>query len=133
MSKEEGSLGFRDMQSQNLAYLVKQAWKVITRNPDATWVKILKGIYFSETDFWKAKEEKGGSWAWKSIIQGRDFLKRKGRWSIGHGKSIKVREDNWIMGMSRIQVAINTTMDIVRDLIEEGGGWNENKIRQVFA
>ncbi|XP_072054209.1 uncharacterized mitochondrial protein AtMg00310-like [Arachis hypogaea] len=60
VSKEEGGLGFRDMQSQNLAYLAKQAWRV-TRNPNAIWVKILKGIYFPETYFWEAKEGKGAS------------------------------------------------------------------------
>ncbi|QHN82087.1 putative mitochondrial protein [Arachis hypogaea] len=76
-SREDGGLGFKDFELQNLAHLAKQAWRIL-RNPEAIWVRILKAVYFSNNSFWEARVHRGPSWVWRSILEGRDFLRRKG-------------------------------------------------------
>ena len=36
------------------------------------------------------------SYAWKSIIKGRDVIKRGAIWRIGDGKSIHIWGDRWL-------------------------------------
>lgn len=48
--KEEGGMGFKDLESMNQALLGKQAWRII-QNPQALWVQILKGLYFPNSTF----------------------------------------------------------------------------------
>lgn len=82
MSKEEGGMGFRDLRAQNLAILAKQAWRVLT-NPDALWVRVLKSIYFPNSDFLCAALGRNPSWMWRSLLAGRDFILRFSRWAVG--------------------------------------------------
>lgn len=36
------------------------------------------------------------SWAWRSIIAGREVLRRGRRWRVGEGKMINIWSDLWI-------------------------------------
>nr|GEU52210.1 reverse transcriptase [Tanacetum cinerariifolium] len=53
--KQQGSLGFRNVEAFNRALLAKQGWRLLI-NPDAFWGRILKGIYFSNLNFLVAKK-----------------------------------------------------------------------------
>ncbi|KAJ1389468.1 Ribonuclease H domain [Sesbania bispinosa] len=86
-AKRVGGIGFKEFELMNIAHLAKQAWRVY-QNPDSLWVKILKGIYFPDCDFLRAKKKRGSSWAWSSLILGKDFLISNGRWIIGNGSNI---------------------------------------------
>ena len=48
--KETGGLGFRDLQSFNLAMLAKQGWRLI-QNEDSLVSRILRAKYYSNGDF----------------------------------------------------------------------------------
>lgn len=51
--KWQGGMGFRDFRDFNLALIAKQGWRIIN-NPDAYWVRMLKGIYFPRSSFLEA-------------------------------------------------------------------------------
>lgn len=53
MSKLQGGLGLRDLESFNLALLSKLAWRLM-HSPQVLWVRVLKGIYFPNSSFFDA-------------------------------------------------------------------------------
>ena len=44
----------------------------------------------------EAKNPANASYAWKSILKGRDVIKRGVAWRIGLGLSVQVWGDNWL-------------------------------------
>lgn len=94
-SKEEGGLGFRDLESFNIALLAKQCWRIIN-NPDAPWVQILKARYFPDCDFFEAEKGYRASWAWSSLLQGRDIIQQGSKWQVLSGKQVKIWDHDWI-------------------------------------
>nr|XP_029146216.1 uncharacterized protein LOC114924798 [Arachis hypogaea] len=131
-SKSNGGLGFKDLENQNLAYLAKQAWRVL-KNPNAIWVQTLKSIYFPDGNFWTASGKKGASWIWRSLLQGRKLLKESAKWSIGDGSKVRIWKDNWIAGRSGPLNSNSTDDSRVKDLIANGEGWNKRKIESMFS
>ncbi|CAN1324350.1 Uncharacterized mitochondrial protein AtMg00310 [Linum perenne] len=54
-SKNDGGLGFRNLEDFNCVFLAKMGWRIITQ-PDALWVKLLKALYFPRCDFLNARK-----------------------------------------------------------------------------
>ncbi|XP_024178198.1 uncharacterized protein LOC112184155 [Rosa chinensis] len=94
-SKKEGGLGFRDMHLFNIALLAKQGWRLICR-PDSLLAQVLKARYFPQTDFMQAELHKGASFTWRSILKGRDLLRKGLRFQVGNGENISVWNDPWV-------------------------------------
>lgn len=92
--KWQGGMGFRDLRDFNLALLAKQAWRIIN-NPNAYWVRMLKGIYFPRTDFLNASRGARPSWIWSSLCQGRSLLEKGLRWQVNSGTQVKFWHDKW--------------------------------------
>lgn len=44
----------------------------------------------------EAKDSKVGSYAWQSILQGRDVIQRGSRWRVGDGREIKIWQHHWL-------------------------------------
>ncbi|XP_072088190.1 uncharacterized protein [Arachis hypogaea] len=130
-SKRDGGLGFKDLECQNVAHLAKQAWRAM-KNPNAIWVQVLKAVYFPNSNFWDAKIQRNASWLWKSILIGRELLKRKGKWSIGSGSQVNIWRDRWISGEIRSEITENPNIQKVEEIITEGTGWNVSKIKDLF-
>nr|XP_025651861.1 uncharacterized protein LOC112747868 [Arachis hypogaea] len=130
-SKRDGGIGFKNFYSQNIARLAKQAWRVF-ECPNAVWVQVLKVVYFPNEDFKVTKAGKGAYWIWKSIVHGKDFLLRNGRWLIGNAEKMRILEDNWILNMKKSPDVMNDDVTFVKELISEGQGWNINELRKHF-
>ncbi|XP_025703193.2 uncharacterized mitochondrial protein AtMg00310-like [Arachis hypogaea] len=130
-SKSNEGLGFKDLECQNIAHLAKQAWRLLNEE-DATWAQILKAIYYPNCSLWKAGRGGNTSWIWKSILEGRDFLRRKGRWSVGSGAGIDIWEDNWVVGIHKLGRGGQNRYRRVSELVREGEGWDLNKIHDIF-
>ncbi|KAF7842396.1 reverse transcriptase [Senna tora] len=94
-AKREGGLGFCDFSYFNDALLAKQGWRIL-HEPNELWVRILKGVYFPNGDFLSAKRGARASWAWSSLLEGRDLLAKGLIWSVGDGNAVKAWMDPWI-------------------------------------
>lgn len=85
--KGEGGLGFREFSDFNDALLAKQFWNLST-NPTALWARILKGLYFPKTTCWQGRKGPSPSWAWSSLLHGRELLQNDVRWNVGNGEMV---------------------------------------------
>ncbi|CAL2238192.1 unnamed protein product [Prunus armeniaca] len=95
MRKENGGLCFRDLLDFNLALLGKQCWRLIN-NPDSLWARFLKARYFLNSDFWNAEVGHRASWAWASLIEGRDTVLKHARKQIFNGAETNIWVDRWL-------------------------------------
>lgn len=116
----------------NRAMLGKQVWRLAT-SPSALWSKVMKGIYFPHGDVWTASKGHRPSWGWHSLILGRDTIKENTKWSVGDGKSIRIREDKWL-SQGVIGGEVNQTEpSLVSELInEESREWKQQLIHQLY-
>ncbi|BFG34431.1 hypothetical protein CerSpe_207050 [Prunus speciosa] len=71
--KLEVGLGFRNFQEFNMALLAKQVWGLILE-PNAWWVKVIRGRYFPDSNFLEARRGCRASWAWSSLLEARDVI-----------------------------------------------------------
>ena len=88
-SKANGGMGFKDLAIFNDALLAKQAWGLL-QNKQSLFHKIFKSRFFPTCSFMDALECSSGSYAWRSILQGREVLKQGARLRVGWGDSIKI-------------------------------------------
>ena len=90
-----GSTGFRDLAHFNDALLAKQAWRLL-QNKETLFYKVFKAKFFPNHSLLEAKESNSGSYAWKSILQGREVILDGACWRVGDGKSIKIWQHHWL-------------------------------------
>ncbi|KAM5582252.1 hypothetical protein ABKV19_002583, partial [Rosa sericea] len=93
--KTEGGLGFRNMVLFNQALLAKQGWRII-QNPTSLIASLYKAKYFPDCSFLDAGLVGGASYAWRSIMHGRELLKKGLRFQVGNGSNISVWSDPWM-------------------------------------
>ena len=77
--KLKGGMGFRNLQAFNLALLAKQGWRLLT-NQNSLVAKIFKAKYFPNGDILKAKLRSNLSYAWRSIYNSLEVIRRGTRW-----------------------------------------------------
>ena len=94
-SKLDGGMGFRDLALFNNSLLAKQAWRLL-HNKDTLFYKIFKARFFPQCSFMEAKESTSGSYAWKSILKGREVIKMGSSFRVGNGKNIKIWQHHWL-------------------------------------
>lgn len=136
--KELGGLGFHDIEKFNQSLLAKQAWRIF-KKPESLIARILKSKYFPRVGFLDGNIGRRPSYAWRSILHGRELLKQGLIKEIGNGEDTRVWLDNWIVETiprppNYHQDALVDLTLSVRDLIDQDtGGWNVRLIRQIIA
>lgn len=93
--KENGGLGFRNIQDFNSALLAKQLWCIITQ-PNLFMSRVMNAKYFSNGEIFQAMANNQSSWLWKSWLEVREILESGVRYQIGNGKSDRVWESPWL-------------------------------------
>lgn len=121
LSKDQEGFGFRDIECFNQSLLAKQAWRAL-QHPQSLFSRILKSMYFDQKSFLEAIPGTRPSYAWKSILFGRELLVKGLKKMVGNGKSSLVWIDAWIFenGMRRPLIR-NNVIDLnlrVSDLID---------------
>ena len=84
--KSLGGIGFRDLQKFNDVMLSKQVWRLLA-NEDSLFYRFFKAKIFPTGCILEAKEGTG-SFAWKSILKGREIIQKGMLWRVGNGSSI---------------------------------------------
>ena len=136
MSKENGGLDFRDIESLNQALLTKQAWRLL-QYPSCLFAQFFKSRYFPEEDFLEADLGARPSYAWRSVLHGRDLLTKGLRKEIGNGQSLSVWMDSWIYDNGPrlpLQKHFSVNLNLmVKDLIDfDERDWNRDLLEDLF-
>lgn len=74
MPKGSGGMGFRDLQSFNLAMLAKQVWRLL-RDPESLCARVLRAQFYPDGKLLNARMKSGSSYTWESILAGLDCFK----------------------------------------------------------
>lgn len=117
-TKELWGLGFKEFNKMNTALLAKQVWRLM-QSPNSYWASTVKAIYFPNTEFWQAKAQRGSSWLWKSLLQGKSLWKTSGRWQIGDGQNIHLTDDVWLSSGAEVTLPPTATTTNVGDLMNQ--------------
>lgn len=133
LPKSVGGLGFREIEQFNDALLAKVAWRII-KNPESLLSQILTSKYCHSTPFMEASIPMIASHGWRSILAGREVLKRGAGWIVGDGRQISVWRDPWLSTATpQIPIGPPTAQNqdlMVADLIDPASGdWNIPAIR----
>lgn len=91
--KDQEGMGFKDLIMFNEAMLAKLSWQL--RQDDNSL-------------FLDAKESASASYAWRSILHGRDVILKGALWRVGDGKQIKIWGDNWLP--TKVQPKVTSPM-----------------------
>lgn len=135
--KEEGGMGFHDISGFNQALLAKQAWRIL-KNPDSLVARVLKSKYWKKGSFMECGEGTRPSYAWRSILHGRELLEKGLVQRIGNGLSTRVWTEKWLqdpipkMPMYRQDCVVDLTLCVADLLIPNTDIWDAQKIRQLF-
>ena len=81
-------MGFWELKNFNDAMLAKQVWRLL-KNQDSLFYRFFKSKYFPHGSIFDAKDTKG-SFAWKSILKGRELIKGGLMRRIGDGAQVRI-------------------------------------------
>ena len=87
-------MGFKDLANFNDAFLAKQAWRFHQKN--SLFYRVFKARFFPHYSILEAPYSSLGSYAWHSILKGRDLLLKGARRRVGSGDIISVWNDAWL-------------------------------------
>ena len=135
-AKSQGGMDFRNLICFNKSLLAKQCWRLV-QNPDSLAATIIKGKYFSRGEFMKANLESKPSFAWRSILVGRELLEVGMVWRIGDGKSVAIWLDRWIPRPTTFSVmspckTLPPTARVEELITGNPPEWNRGLIHSIF-
>ena len=136
-SKIVGGMGFRNLAYFNDALLAKQAWRFL-HNKETLFYKVFKAKFFPNHSILEAKKSSTGSYAWKSILHGRDVILDGACWRVGNGKSIKIWQHHWLPRKHPTKILspmVGTIEEATVDCLidEETRTWNATMVDGIFA
>ncbi|XP_026396896.1 uncharacterized protein LOC113291593 [Papaver somniferum] len=112
-SKEQGGLGFRDLENFNIALICKLIWKIVTEE-EKFKVQILSAKYFKDCSILHLdKLNESCSWIWRGIYRCIGIIKDNSFWSIGCGTKTKIWLDCWVVGLDHPPIPSTGLVNIV--------------------
>ena len=77
----------------NEVMLTKLAWRLLHVD-NSLFYRVFKSRFFPRGTIFEAKDSSSASYAWKSILKGRDVISKGAIWRVGDGKQIRIWGDN---------------------------------------
>lgn len=93
--KDQGGMGFKDLTMFNEAMLEKLSWRLLQKD-NSLFFRMFKARFLSNGTILDAKDSASASYAWKSILKGREVILKGALWRVGDRKQIKIWGDNWL-------------------------------------
>ena len=130
--KQNGGIGFQDIQAFNLALFAKQAWWLI-HNTHYLFYRVYKARYFPNCSFMDAVLGNNPSYVWHSLLAAREIIREGSIWKVGDGRKIEVSTHKWLshelvfLGEAPPNLFVSELMDT--DTMQ----WNRDKIFDLFA
>ena len=87
--KNQGGMGFKDLTMFNEAMLAKLVWRLL-HDENSLFHRVFKSRFFPRGTILEAKDSPSASYAWRSILIGRDVIAKGAIWRVGDGKQIKI-------------------------------------------
>ena len=73
----------------------KKTWRLL-HDKNSLFYRVFKVKFFPNNLVMEASSPSSASYAWKSILRGREVIQRGASWRVGDGKSINIWEDRWL-------------------------------------
>jgi len=113
--------------------LARISWK-IHEQPDSLLARVLLGKYCHDQQFLKVSVSSACSHGWRSILAGREVLKKGLGWIVGDGESISVWRDPWLSTSIqqkpiRPPTATNYSLKVSALLSPVTNDWNSGALR----
>ena len=130
-------MGFKDLANFNDALLAKQAWRLLHQK-DSLLYRVFKARFFPHCSILEAPSSNNGSYAWRSILKGRDLLLKGVRWRVGCGEDISVWNDAWLPSPTQTRVNSHVVQGFedmkVSELINPvTHKWDQNLLHGLFT
>ena len=111
-------------------------WRLL-HDTNSLFYHVFKAKLFPNTSVMEAKIPANASCAWRSIMRGRDVIKRGSRWRISSGNSVHISGDNWLPIKANLKLLSphieDSTITLVNDLIDhEQKIWREDVSEKSF-
>ena len=103
LHKDQGGVGFKDLTMFNEAMLAKLAWRLL-HDDKSLFYQIFKARFFPRCSILEAKDSPSASYAWKSILKGREVIQKGAIWRVGDVKKIRIWRDNWVPSKSSAKI-----------------------------
>jgi hypothetical protein len=117
--KFSGGMSFWDIELFNLVMLARQAWRIL--HQEALISRVLKAIYFHNTDFLQATMSSSPSHVWRAIVEGKEVMKQGLVHRIGTWEDTDPWNDNWLPRdymLCRLKCLVENPPAKVADLID---------------
>lgn len=106
-------------------------------NPSFLVAWVFKARYFPHDEILNSKKGSSPSYAWRSIHNSLDVLRKGTRWRVGNGRRICIWEDKWLPTPTTYKVTSPPTdfedFPMVASLIDlDTRWWKADTIRSLF-
>ncbi|XP_056843138.1 uncharacterized protein LOC130495690 [Raphanus sativus] len=105
--------------------------------PESLCARVVRSIYYLTGDFLEARLGARPSYAWRSILFGRDLLLKGLRRNVGSGETINVWMDKWLFAAEPIapmrkQIIYDLELRVCDLINPQTRTWDRGKLVEVF-
>lgn len=128
--KQDGGLGIRHLREGNSAFMMKNAWGLVS-DKDSLWARVIRGKYKCGNDIIPViSKQRNCSNLWKGIYSIRDHFLDGLLWRVNSGAQTCFWRDKWVVGIDSLEsyaccsFTEEERIKKVCQFINDDGSWN---------